>query len=785
MESSILSSVMNDDELDALLNDINTANHDDNDLSNLPDPSIDSAGNETQETESLLIDGIEYIETKTLARPIRKGKAKKTSNIWKLGIELKRVNDNAKFWQCTICKKTKNKAILYKSTATTAAFRHLNNDHGIIESNGRLIRAKNSNFTDLVQSARSKDSPIVYDFNQSASKRLIEEFRLIFLQWMICCHLALAMVENSFFRSLIRFINHTILEYLPECSDTIRKWVMSEYQRQKEIRKGVIRNSRSRITISFDTWTSPFSKKHVVSVIAHFVNQNWERQQLQLSMSRLYGGHSGENIAAHIVPILRDWGIDNQIGYFITDNEASNGTAIDHILGEIEPTYKKTDRPKRWIRCLPHTLNLIAQAFLLGENPESFAANVELAEFQNSLEELHELWQSRGFIGKLTNIVRHIRRSPKQREDFEKIKIDESGDIEWLAVEDIENERQLELIANNTTRWNSTFLMLQRAEKCRTRLQIFCSNWRPAAGRDNESYDLREDILTPEEWEGVTEVIQVLKPLLRCTKDAERRTTGLQSWVPIVDKLISHFYEASQRFKAKSNESAVYEWLWICCEKAWEKLNEYYQLADKSPAYYTAIVMDPSLKYEWFEQKWNHPPKRSWISGVKSIVSNHWRQFQRTQATLPRPQQEPPPSESGHNQDDSEEDRDDYMRIKYRSAKPQANLFASYCAEDTIEDFKLSDWKNVERKQPQLVQFAVDHALPISISDCERSFSSAKFTLNPLRACMKSDLFEALETLRQWYLQKHQESEKKTESMELREELEVITEALKTHRIAE
>jgi len=85
------------------------------------------------------------------------------------------------------------------------------------------------------------------------------------------------MVENSFFRLLIRFINHTILKYLPECSDTIRKWVISEYQRQKEIKKEIIYKARSRITISFDTWTSPFNRKHVVSIIAHFVNKNWER----------------------------------------------------------------------------------------------------------------------------------------------------------------------------------------------------------------------------------------------------------------------------------------------------------------------------------------------------------------------------------------------------------------------------------------------------------------------------------------------------------------------------
>jgi hypothetical protein len=77
-------------------------------------------------------------------------------------------------------------------------------------------------------------------------------------------------------------------------------------------------------------------------------------------MGRLYGGHSGENLATHIIPILRDWGIDNRIGFFITDNEASNGVAIDHVLSAVETTYKKADRSKRWIRCLPHTLNLVA-----------------------------------------------------------------------------------------------------------------------------------------------------------------------------------------------------------------------------------------------------------------------------------------------------------------------------------------------------------------------------------------------------------------------------------------
>jgi len=160
------------------------------------------------------------------------------------------------------------------------------------------------------------------------------------------------------------------------------------------------------------------------------------------------------------------------------------------------------------------------------------------------------------------------------------------------------------------------------------------------------------------------------------------------------------------------------------------------------------------------------------------MVNSYWKQYQKTLANLPSPRQEPL-------QRDSNRDEDDYKRIKYTSARPQANAFTLYCTEDTIEDFKLSDWKMIEKKRPQLVQFALNHALPISISDCERSFSSAKFTLNPLQTCMKSDLFEALETLRAWYLQKQQDSNREKEAVEWEEELAVISQALQDSDLLE
>jgi hypothetical protein len=58
---------------------------------------------------SLVIDGTEYVEAKSVARKSRKGKR---SSVWKLGIELKRVEDGAKFWQCLICKRVQKKSII-------------------------------------------------------------------------------------------------------------------------------------------------------------------------------------------------------------------------------------------------------------------------------------------------------------------------------------------------------------------------------------------------------------------------------------------------------------------------------------------------------------------------------------------------------------------------------------------------------------------------------------------------------------------------------------------------
>jgi hypothetical protein len=322
--------------------------------------------------------------------------------------------------------------------------------------------------------------------------------------------------------------------------------------------------------------------------------------------------------------------------------------------------------------------------------------------------------------------------------------------------------------------------MLVRAYKLKIRLQAYCENWKQygkSAGGNNDDtgYNVSEDKLSPEEWDGVREVIKVLAPFKKLTKQIERREIGLQDYIPYCDKILNHLHKACRQFKrqadseSSNSQSEAYRWLQICTESALDKAKELFKRVDDSPAYYTARVIDPRFKFEWFEQRWGtDPEKRKLLQGMKAVVKDHWQTYrsryhsQETQDVnlISRQIQR---INLGKNSDknDSDDDNDDslnmgaYMSTSYGpTSNREVDVFGEYVTSTPQEDFQLSQWQLIEQKHPELVQFALDHAaIPISSSECERSFSSAKFALNPLRSRMKSDLFEALETLRAWYLE--------------------------------
>jgi hypothetical protein len=64
------------------------------------------------------------------------------------------------------------------------------------------------------------------------------------------------------------------------------------------------------------------------------------------------------------------------------------------------------------------------------------------------------------------------------------------------------------VILDNSTRWNSTYLSLQRALALRKRIETFCFEHRA---------ELSKDLLNDEEWSELEEIVNGLEPFYEVT----------------------------------------------------------------------------------------------------------------------------------------------------------------------------------------------------------------------------------------------------------------------------
>ena len=70
----------------------------------------------------------------------------------------------------------------------------------------------------------------------------------------------------------------------------------------------------------------------IIGVMGHFVNKDGKCYFVIFRLHEIIGEHIGENIAGVFIDLFCDYGIVNNIGYFIADNVESNNTCIDAIF---------------------------------------------------------------------------------------------------------------------------------------------------------------------------------------------------------------------------------------------------------------------------------------------------------------------------------------------------------------------------------------------------------------------------------------------------------------------
>ncbi|RYC77021.1 hypothetical protein BFJ63_vAg20104, partial [Fusarium oxysporum f. sp. narcissi] len=230
-------------------------------------------------------DNITYLNReKTTKKAARLG----SSHVWKYGLRYIRDSDKKEVYYCHECAAGKHKQELFIINGTSGVRNHLEQKHQIDPQSG--IKKRSRTRKSVLEQQRSAAATNTFFWKDS-----IEKFKELLVRWIVYCHIAFFQFENQYFRELLFFLNPALLSHLPKAAKTIRSWVMDAFRSKKQRLREDLRQARSRISISFDLWTSP-NPYAVLGVIAMWIDTAGKRQTTVLGIRRVYGEHTGENI---------------------------------------------------------------------------------------------------------------------------------------------------------------------------------------------------------------------------------------------------------------------------------------------------------------------------------------------------------------------------------------------------------------------------------------------------------------------------------------------------------
>ncbi|KID80838.1 transposase-like protein [Metarhizium guizhouense ARSEF 977] len=499
-------------------------------------------------------------------------------------------------WRCKHCSKT------YTCSGGTAApAKHLTDPppegHGLPKGAPRT--AKVANIRTILEQARltAEENPRKRRRlnDQTGDSVAPDQLEALYVRFITACSLPLRLVECPEFRALLAYLNTDVDTWLPDTHETIKKWIMRQYDTQKEKIKQGIQSAKSRIHISCDLWTSPNSLA-ILGVVGHYVTEDGQLEHHTLALKDIDTEHDGSHLAAAILDVVDDWGFASKLGYFVMDNAGNNDTMMASLsLGLLRRFDIQYDPKVHRLRCQGHIINLAAKAFLFVSDKEK----IEHDESGNNatLKEIRA-WRQKGPLGKLHNFVVFIQRSVQRSQKF-------------LAL-----SRNRKLARDNDTRWSSWHTMLQTALSLRDAIDGYFNKWMEA--------DCAGDELSAEDWIILEKIKSFLEKLKMTTKALESSFATLDNVLLAMDFMLAQFEAGKEAHVDDPMMGPMYN-------SGWAKLDKYYRLTDESPAYVAAIVLHPSHKWHYIEENW----KREWVELSKKLIQTLWEEYKPVESPLP------------------------------------------------------------------------------------------------------------------------------------------------------
>lgn len=227
------------------------------------------------------------------------------------------------------------------------------------------------------------------------------------------------------------------------------------------------------LSFTSDVWTSPHSVESFISLTCHWLTSDYERKNCVLFAKHFPGSHTGENIERMINSMMTQWGISDERQHILVRDGAANMVLGTRLAG-IESAH-----------CFLHILNLVVKDAIFSQKRVG------------------------DICAKVRRISTHFNHSSVGHNELKKIQSEKGIKTPLFPVQDV------------STRWNSTYLMLERALTLKREILLYTAE-----------HDL--PLISVNEWDTVEKLIRVLQPFYEITKQVSSEYSTLGDVIPHV-----------------------------------------------------------------------------------------------------------------------------------------------------------------------------------------------------------------------------------------------------------
>lgn len=683
--------------------------------------------------------------------PLPASKTGHRSWVWDQGIYLGQLNDHnevLKHWLCKTCyegdvRHPLSTYLLCTEKTTTKVIDHLEEFHQFDRLGNKLLPA--------VSKKRKQASLEAWGLQQQAHHTVFDEegWRSTYCRWVVSSGISLRQATSDELKALLCFQNPRVKGLIPQSHTTTGAWIMNEYATQQRSIIESIASAKGKVTISFDGWKANNDVLDLLGVVVHYLGDDYKLHNVVLAMRDTLGSHTGANIADHLFDVLKDYQISgSQIAFFAADNATNNDKALQ-LLSERVTLDPVTSR----LRCAGHIFNLVCTAILFGvdedaledaqydfsrqhqQRDNSTSSTHTITSFETILahgseEQQHRAWQLKGPVGKLHNLVTHIKANNSR------IAVFESKQTEVIVEGDeTSHQKILRLVTNGGIRWNSTYLMIDRALHLRDALMLYQSH---------EEGNIHQDsLLDRDDWEELVHLKDLLAPIYEVSMQVQSIGTAagaLHNTLTSMDYLLHHLetrrsQPGSKHFMASLNVG-------------WLKLRKYYQITDLNPSYIMAVFLNPHYRHLWFEDHW----EPAFVNFALTIIDQQYAAAKRLyNIDAPERSSTPPQARYKELSGFAAYNKKRSYRQSTNTTYDELTKYKGIADPPDSQD-PLDWWISHQEHYPVLKHLAFALlAAPASTAADERLFSIAGNVVNQERPHTQQPLAQAVQCLRSWH----------------------------------